>query len=400
MAGVVALDDVLGGLGDVPVEYLAATDKATLLRRLASLEARVTALRVRVLAVADDVADAAAAREPADWYAAQTRHDRSRARRDQRLGEALLRREHLAASLAGGSINADQAMAIAQALDDLPGDLPEGIPVRAEIHLIELADLFTPRQLRILGRKILEVVAPEIAEAHEARLLEAEERRADALTRLEMRPYGDGTTRVLARVPDAIAHRLATCLDAFTSPRHGSGDEIAADRRPHPVRQGHALCALLERIDPERLPRHGGDATTVIITMGLDELRTDLAAAGILGNGPISAAEARRLACNAKLVPAVLGSESEVLDLGRGSRLFTPAQRRALRLRDQRCRVEGCTVPAAWCEAHHHDPWSRGGGTDLDNGVLLCWFHHRRAHDRGFRHDRLPNGDVRFCRRT
>jgi predicted restriction endonuclease len=80
--------------------------------------------------------------------------------------------------------------------------------------------------------------------------------------------------------------------------------------------------------------------------------------------------------------------------------LFSPAQRKALRLRDRECRVEGCTVPATWCEAHHLKPWALGGRTDLDHGVLLCSHHHHRAHDTRYLANRLPNGDIRFTRRT
>ena len=100
------------------------------------------------------------------------------------------------------------------------------------------------------------------------------------------------------------------------------------------------------------------------------------------------------------IVPVVLGGRSEVLDLGRGSRLFRSTQRKAMAVRDRRCRAEGCTIPAAWCEAHHAtNPWSRGGRTDLADGVLLCSWHHHRAHDDRYLHDRLPNGDYRFHRR-
>jgi hypothetical protein len=96
----------------------------------------------------------------------------------------------------------------------------------------------------------------------------------------------------------------------------------------------------------------------------------------------------------------VLGGASEILDLGRSQRLFSPAQRKALRLRDRRCRAEGCTVPAAWCEAHHLRSWASGGSTDLAAGILFCSHHHHRAHDSRYATDRLPNGDVRFTRRT
>jgi predicted restriction endonuclease len=69
-------------------------------------------------------------------------------------------------------------------------------------------------------------------------------------------------------------------------------------------------------------------------------------------------------------------------------------------LRDQTCRAEGCQIPATWSEAHHLVPWSQGGRTDLDTGVLLCSWHHHRAHDHTYTHERLPNGDLRFHRRT
>jgi hypothetical protein len=97
----------------------------------------------------------------------------------------------------------------------------------------------------------------------------------------------------------------------------------------------------------------------------------------------------------------VLGGESEVLDLGRSSRLFSPAQRKAMAVRDRRCRTEGCTVPAAWCEAHHATkPWAHGGLTNIADGVLLCAWHHHRAHDPRYDARRLPDGDYRFHRRT
>jgi hypothetical protein len=70
-------------------------------------------------------------------------------------------------------------------------------------------------------------------------------------------------------------------------------------------------------------------------------------------------------------------------------------------IRDRQCRAEGCTIPAAWCEAHHWaTPWSQGGRTDLNDGLLLCSWHHHRAHDHTYDTNRTPNGDVRFSRRT
>jgi hypothetical protein len=157
----------------------------------------------------------------------------------------------------------------------------------------------------------------------------------------------------------------------------------------------------LEQVPADRPPRHGGTATPVMVMVDLETLRSGLGLAETSTGEVVSAAEARRLACTAAILPVVLGGKGEVLDLGRSRRLFSPGQRKAMAVRDRRCRAEGCRIPAAWCEAHHQqDPWSRGGRTDLAHGLLLCSFHHHRAHDSRCTAARLPNGDVRYSRRT
>ena len=114
----------------------------------------------------------------------------------------------------------------------------------------------------------------------------------------------------------------------------------------------------------------------------------------------LTAGQARRLACTAGILPVVLGTTSEILDLGRTRRLFTGPLRTALDLRDQHCRATGCDIPAAWCEAHHQQPWSQQGPTTLDNGILLCPHHHHRAHDPTYTHTHQPTGHLTFHRRT
>jgi hypothetical protein len=96
----------------------------------------------------------------------------------------------------------------------------------------------------------------------------------------------------------------------------------------------------------------------------------------------------------------VLGGNSEILDLGRTRRLFTGPLRTALDLRDRHCRTQGCDIPAAWCEAHHQQPWTHGGRTRLEDGILLCPHHHHKAHDPTYHHTHQPNGDHRYHRRT
>ena len=88
------------------------------------------------------------------------------------------------------------------------------------------------------------------------------------------------------------------------------------------------------------------------------------------------------------------------LDLGRKNRLFSAGQAIALSARYDSCAAEGCDRPFAWSELHHVRPWGEGGATDLENAMLLCSWHHHRIHDRAYRHRRLPDGSVRFHRRT
>ena len=169
------------------------------------------------------------------------------------------------------------------------------------------------------------------------------------------------------------------------------------------MRFGAGFVSFLEHVDPTRLPIHSGDATTVMVTIDHATLSEQLGSAGVatIDDQPISAAAVRRLACTAKILPVVLGGRSEVLDLGRSRRLFTRAQRKALRRLHQRCRGRGCRVRATWCEAHHlSKPWARGGNTDLADGTLLCPFHHHRAHDPRYDTRVRPGGDITFHRRT
>jgi hypothetical protein len=401
LACIETIGAALKDTADVQVMFMEPGDKRTALVELTRLEAQLSALKLRVMAVADDVALAEGARDVAALEAHHSRGDYGTSRRNLALAEALDRRWlGVAAGLGAGDLNVAQAHVITRALDELPSEkLPSEVLQDAEARLVVEAAHFGPRELRVLGRRILDIVAPEIGEQHEAEQLAAEERRAERRTSLVSKRLGDGTTRITINLPDASAARLHTYLEAFTSPRHhgaGEGDRIPADRK-----RGQAFCALLETIDPKRLPAHGGDATTLIVTVALDDLRKDLGTADLGPSDKLTAGEVRRLACTAQIIPAVLGGKSEVLDLGRSSRLFKPAQRKAMIIRDRECRAEGCTIPAAWCEAHHWGrPWAEGGRTDLKDGLLLCNWHHHRAHDTTYDSSRMPNGDVRFSRRT
>lgn len=394
-----AVDEV-GALLDSVAEsqpaFLTTGEKETLLVGLRRQITRLEALEARALAAAGDVADERGARSAGAWLALETRQDPSAGRSAQRLADGLYQRWPIVATAyAAGAVWTAQARVIGRALDDLPAELDADLRCRAEQHLVDEAAHFCPRDLRVLGRRVLEVLAPDVAEAHEARLLEQEEQAAWDQAPLRHRRVGNGLSRATVTLPDAAMDRWLTQLHAFTSPRR---DKEAG---PYPHRLAHAFTTLLERIPDDWLPQHGGTNTTVVVTIDHDRLRHDLAAAGLTTGSPITASEARRLACTARILPAVLGGDSEVLDLGRSRRLFSPAQRKAMAIRDRTCRVEGCEIPAAWCEAHHPGrSWAAGGNTDLADGMLLCSFHHHRAHDTRYDLARMPDGRARFHRRT
>jgi hypothetical protein len=94
-----------------------------------------------------------------------------------------------------------------------------------------------------------------------------------------------------------------------------------------------------------------------------------------------------------------MGGKSEVLDAGREQRLVKGAMRKLMNVRDKTCTTMGCTVPAAFCDAHHPKPWSQGGRTSLKDCKLLCLFHHRRAHHPDWLTHHHPHGNTPFTRR-
>jgi hypothetical protein len=393
---------------DVDPAFMSVAEKREALAQLVAARDEMEALYLSVLAAAGEVAEEDGAKDAAAWLASRLRVDRPAASASLRLAEALERRWHvLAGAVRDGRVSIAQARVVARCLDDLAraGDVPAEVLTKAEAELVRLAAEHPPGDLRRLGERITTLVAPQLGEERDRKALERAEREASAATRLSMRRRGDGSTDLTARIPDQVAARLGTFLDAYTSPRTGDGpahrDRATGQVLPRDRMLGEAFCSLVEAIPSTAMPLHGGSATTVVVTVDLDTLREGVGSATVDDGTRITAAQARRLACQAGVVPAVLGGESQPLDLGRTRRLFTSTQRTALTLRQPTCRAEGCEVPASWCEAHHAtQPWSQGGTTNLADGMLLCPWHHHRAHDPTYATDRCPDGSLRFHRRT
>lgn len=349
--------------------------------------------------------DAIGARHTGQWWARRSLLTRSEANRlthlGRRLGEDLF--APVQESLAGGGLHLDQAAVIVKAVDAIPAEHSDVKPT-AVTHLLVLAQAHDAKQLAVLGRRILDVVAPEVGEAAEAKQLADEEAAAARKVSLTTRDNGDGTASGKFTLPAAAMGMLRKQLLAIAAPKHQSATIEGAtpdrDERPLSVRLGFAFIEWIERYPTDRLPSSGGVTATVVVTMGLSALMGGLGAASLDTGGQISAGQARRLACEAGIIPAVLGGKSEVLDLGRTRRFHSKAQRLAIGHRDGGCTAEGCDLPPAACHVHHEQPWSRGGPTDTTSGRLLCHRHHRVIHDDRYETTHLPTGKVSFHRRT
>jgi hypothetical protein len=264
----------------------------------------------------------------------------------------------------------------------------------------------------VAGRRILEHVAPEIAEAREAAALAREEAAAHTARFLSIRGVGDGRVRLTGLLDTEAAAVITAALDPLCAPRCAAdtlrpaalvgvfGDATADMRHlPHgadqPRHTGRSVVddrtsgqrradALVEvcrlMLATGDLPINGGDRPQLTITVPLDVLRGELGV-GTLDTGErLTPTQTRRLACDAQIIPAVLGGDGQILDLGQSRRLITGPLRRALVLRDRGCAFPGCSLPPRWTDGHHILSWVDGGPTSLDNSVLLCGHHHRTIH--------------------
>ena len=138
------------------------------------------------------------------------------------------------------------------------------------------------------------------------------------------------------------------------------------------------------RVGVSPAPRPGGVKATVLVTIGLEDLkhrtRPGVLVGGVDAGTLLGPETVRRLACDGTVIPVVRAADGHILHWGRDQRYFTTAQTTALWLRDRHCTFPRCTAPATWCDAHHLRHWLDGGPTNLTNGTLLCERHHTIVH--------------------
>jgi hypothetical protein len=270
--------------------------------------------------------------------------------------------------------------------------------------LLENAARLDPPTLRRVVTHLVEVADPESAQT---RVQRQHERRG-----LWVSPTFEGMVAVDGLLEPEAGETLLTALEPLARPASAEDDRSGSQRR------ADALAELARRaLEGGRLPTSGGVRPQLTVTIDLASLLGHPASGGEgAWVGPLPAETVRRLACDGAvtrvlvtrhhdpagedsdsgdadglaarlrtaitLLPAALGgAPTQPLEVGRATRVVSPAQRTALAVRDGGCVVPGCDRPPPWCEAHHLRHWRHGGATDLGNLVLLCRAHHRAVHE-------------------
>jgi hypothetical protein len=396
-AAIAAARSVFAEVAGTPVWPLDAEQVTAALDELTAHEAEVAALRSRLIVQAEAV-EASESMSTPNWLARRQRLTRPEAHRRSRLAKGLDAHPIVAAALTEARINQEQALAIVSGVDALPDDLDPHLKVKAEEHLIELAQDYDAKSLKGFARTILEVVAPDLADAHLAKQLEKEERDAEEANRFRVWDTPDGRVRGDFDLDGYSGACLKKALFANAAPKHRASKSPLGEPKPTAERMGEAFAEYVRRYPTTKLPKAGGLNATVVVLMPYETLMGGIKAAKLDTGEHISAGLARRIACDAGIIPAVLGGKSEVLDLGRSRRFHSRAQRIKATIEQGGCIAEGHDCPPAFTQMHHPEQFSRGGRTDGE-GWMLCPPAHRQVHDTRYTHERLTNGKVRFHRR-
>jgi Domain of unknown function (DUF222) len=279
-----------------------------------------------------------------------------------------------AVAVAEHAIGAADVAVIRSVLARVPAHLGEGKRAEVEAELARHARTLDAGQLAVLGKRILAYLdqdGPRPKDTPETR------------RRLSFRDR-DGGFELTGWLDREAAEIVRSALSPLAAPRPATDVEV--DLRDSAQRDADALVELARRaLNESDLPTEGGERPQVVVTVSLPVLQGQLGAASLALGGPISADVARRIACDAAIIPVVLGARGEPLDVGRASHTVPVAIRRAVIVRDGGCAFPGCSVPARWCDIHHVVHWADHGPTSIGNCVALCGRHHRLLHHSDWR---------------
>lgn len=282
-----------------------------------------------------------------------------------------------AAALRAGQLGTGQLRVITATMALLGASVTPQQRQQIENDLVEHARTFEPHRLAILARRIRDRLDPDGPPPPEPAPM------AGACGELRLRDRRDGGLGLEGWLDAETGAQFRNLIAQFARPRPAS--ENIPDQRSVTQRQADALAELCGLAASAReMPHNGGEPPHLNVTLDLESLRAAIGAATLDYGQQLTPAQYRRLACDSKLVPVVLGGPSEPLDVGRTRRSVPLGIRRALIIRDGGCSFPGCDRPPSRCDCHHVIHWADGGETSVDNCVLLCPMHHREVHHTGW----------------
>jgi len=329
------------------------------------------------------VVDASSAPSATDWLLQSCFHlEPADAARTVDLAHhcGLAKNQVMAAAVAGGSLTVRKAMTALRQLGQVEHHLEPGKREEALASLTLMAQTGYDRHVIAVGRHLMSLVGAD-------RSLERNEDALRTLTSLKLCPLPNGMVAISGQLDPESGAVLTAALDPLTSPNptapnpgdvNGGRDPRTPDRR-----RAEALIELCRRATEAGSNAPTTTKAQIVVTIGYDRLADAVRGAGTtLGGQVLSPETVRKLACDANIIPMVLGSEGQPMDVGRTRRLVTPAMLAALWARDKGCTYPACGRPPQWSDAHHVKHWIDGGPTALLNLTLLCQYHHTWVHQR------------------
>jgi hypothetical protein len=393
-----AIEESLARLAECVDEVLAmnrtAADLEDLRRLVKGVESQLTRLGyAQLLALAEldqrNIVGALQLRGLPDLLVAELRCTRSAAKAKANAMERLCPKHSLtgelieaplprtASAVGAGEVNFEHATVITAAVESLPDPVRAERGGEVEATLVEHARAASPRSLKLLADRIAAHLDPDGAPPTEV------DRQQHSRRRLLLWGNGDGTGDLSGSLSPACQAIWQTVFAALANQR--PDDALGPDTRTQPQRMHDAFEEAGRRLlAAGKLPNAAGLASTLIVTIDLRDLESRIGTATTHHGGRLSVDEALRIAADGALIPAVLGGTGEILDFGRGRRLASRGQRRALFARDRGCTFPGCPKPAAQSEVHHTTEWIRGGRTDLGSLAIVCGYHNNEAPRQGW----------------
>ncbi|MGZ4635261.1 DUF222 domain-containing protein [Oryzihumus sp.] len=355
------------------------TELGALAGELDELSRQTDATTVAMVVEADCrgvVAESTAANTP-DWLMSHMRGlAPGEATRLARVATACRdpRNRPLAGAVLDGRVGTRNAAVALTEIDKLRPRLAHGAEEQVVGWFAQVAVDGFPKHLRELRSRILAMHGHEDAFQREEDLL----KRGCSLSKAV---HDDGMSDYHLRLDPEAAAVLDAAIDPLSAPQ--PSDEGGPDLRSPGQRRAEALIEVCRRAAAAGGAAPKTTKSQVIVTMDVDDLRQRVGYGRTLSGELLAPETVRKLACDATILPMVLGRGGGVLDVGRFERLVTPRLLAALWLRDAGCTFPGCTRPAPRCHAHHIRHWCDGGCTDLSNLALLCARHHTVVHQRG-----------------